>query len=202
MIKSASLILAMAAFLPVAANAQTSTSRPLSFGLTAGVTVSDINSSDSTTFKRLVGGVGGVFMGTSINSNLGLLVEVLATQRGAADDLATADVTFRLTYLDVPVLLRFGPTSDSGTNFNVFTGPVAGFRLKADLKDDKTGISLNRKNDTKGLDLGWAAGVGVERGAFLADLRYTMGISDFNDNKPGPKLRNRSAALKVGFRFR
>lgn len=202
MTKSISFALALAALVPAAANAQTSTNRPVTFGITAGVTLSDINASDSSTFTRLWGGVGGIFVGGSINPNLGLQVEALATQRGAADDSSTADATFRLTYLDVPVLLRFGPTSTNDTHFHVFTGPVAGFRLKADLKDNTSGASVDLKENTNAFDFGWTAGAGVERGAWSADLRYTMGFTNINDDESGAEFKNRSAALKIGYRFR
>ena len=202
MIKSISFALAVAALVPAAASAQTSTIRPITFGLTAGVTLSDINASDSTTFSKLWGGVGGIFVGGNINDNVGLQVEALATQRGAADDSSTADATFRLTYLDIPVLLRFGPTSTNDTHFHVFTGPVPGFRLKADLKDKTSGISVDLKDNTNAFDFGWTAGAGVERGAWSADLRYTMGFMNINDDESGAEFKNRSAALKIGYRFR
>lgn len=202
MTKTVAIAFAMAALIPAAANAQTSTMRPITFGLTAGVTLSDINASDSTTFTKLWGGVGGIFVGTKINENVGLQVEALAAQRGAADDSPSADATFRLTYLDIPVLLRFGPTSTNDTHFHVFTGPVPGFRLKADLKDKTSGVSVDLKENTNAFDFGWTAGAGVERGAWSADLRYTMGFTNLNDDEGGAEFKNRSAALKIGYRFR
>jgi opacity protein-like surface antigen len=191
--------LVLVAVVPSAAAAQTS---PVTFGVTAGVTLSDVNASDSSTFTKLWGAAGGIFVGRNFNPNVGLQVEALAVQRGAADDSTTADATFRLTYIDVPVLLRVGPTSTNDMHFHVFTGVVPGFRMKADVKDNTSGVSVDLKDNTKSMDLGWTIGAGAERGALSLDVRYTMGLMNINDTETGAEYKNRSAMLKIGYRFR
>jgi hypothetical protein len=52
------------------------------------------------------------------------------------------------------------------------------------------------------MDFGWTIGAGVERGALSLDLRYTMGLMNINEDDTGAEFKNRSAALKIGYRFR
>lgn len=193
---------ALTALVPSAVMAQTRGVEPVSLGITAGVTLSTLHSSDSSTFGKSWGGAAGVFASRNYGPNWGLQIEALATQRGASDNVTTADVKFRLTYLDIPVLVKFGPTNTNDMHFHLFTGPVPGFRLKADVTDNATGVSANLKNNTKAFDLGWTVGAGVEQNAWSLNLRYTMGLTSIREDGGTPEFKNRSGALMVGYRFR
>lgn len=194
--------LAFTALVPATALAQTRGVEPVSLGITAGVTLSDLHSTDSSTFSKLWGGAAGVFASRNFGPTWGLQIEALATQRGASDDVSTADASFRLTYLDIPVLLKFGPTTTNRRHFHLFTGPVPGFRLKAGVTDNTSGVSADLKNNTKTMDFGWTVGAGVEQHAWSLNLRYTMGLTNIREDGQSPEFKNRSGALMVGYRFR
>lgn len=189
-------LLAAVVLVPTTAKAQST-----SMGVTAGVTLSNIKTDNDVDLKNIWGGLIGLTAVRTINPNFGIQVEALLNQKGAGD----LDVTgrkFRLAYVDVPVLARFGRTTTNKTHFHVFTGPVPSFRVKADLKDEDSDVSVDLKDETKAFDLGWTLGVGAERGPISLGVRYTMGLSNIDDTNSNVDYKNRSWAFTVGYRFR
>lgn len=205
------LFLSITLFAPVAASAQTRpatrpapaqiTMEPWSFGVTAGVTISNLKADNNADLDMAWGGTAGVFAGTNFNRNVGLQVEALVSQRGAKND-AGGDRTLRLTYLDVPVVIRLGNTETNDTHFHAFTGLTPGFKLASDLTNSATTLTIGVNDDIKTFDLGWVIGAAVERGPWSFDARYTLGLVDINDVAGGADLKNRSAGFKVSYRIR
>jgi hypothetical protein len=108
--------------------------------------------------------------------------------------VTSAEVTERLGYLDIPVLVRL--------NFlpflNVFAGPQASLLLSRNY--DLGGITSNSTEPIRGYDLGGVVGVGVGLASgFNAQLNYDLGFTDlnyFNSN-----VKNRVFKVSVGFDF-
>src|SRR6478672_6420780 len=107
-------ILAIAVLIPATATAQTRRTTRVrtgvwNTGFLAGVTLSTLSTANSTPLKQVVGAQAGLFADRGINRNVGVRAEVLVTQRGAKNE-ANAN-TMRLAYLDVPLMVRVGPTT-------------------------------------------------------------------------------------------
>jgi hypothetical protein len=95
-------------------------------------------------------------------------IGAMFSSKGAKDD---SDITSRLNYLEVPVLLHLGFLG--GLYFEV--GPSFSYLLSASADDDDI------SEDIKDFDLGGIAGVGFSLGSLRADLRYNLGMLDIND---------------------
>jgi len=193
-------MLAIAALVPTAAAAQTrrNTGRVWNAGLLGGVTVSGIHTTNGPALGKVVGAQAGVFADTAINRNVGVRGEVLVTQRGARNDSTSNNM--RIAYLDVPLMVRVGPTSRNDLHFHAFTGLTPGFKLKVSTT---TGGALagGISTDVKDFDLGWLIGAGVEQHALSFDARFTLGLVNVNNVPTQIPYKNRSFSANVGFRF-
>lgn len=193
-----SLALAILVMAPVVASAQTT----MTAGLKGGVNSSTITDEGNSSLKRLLGGVGGVFVGGDVNGNVGIQVEGLYSMRGAKDNSDATETTLRTNYIDVPVTLRFGAGSGSGMGFHVFTGPQVSYLL--DAKATHGAVSVDLKDDLEKIDFGWTLGVGMEANRFLVDARYTHGLKNMSKTGTGAdsEVKNRTFAVMIGFRLK
>jgi hypothetical protein len=197
-VRASILALAFAAIvtLPAIAAAQT----PLTIGVKGGVNIATLkveDDEDNPDIKSLVGAVGGLFLGQQINDTIGWRVEGLFSQKGAKNAESGPDAKYKLTYVDVPVLLTLGPSSSGDTRFNVFTGPQ--FSFNTDAKYVLEG-QPDEDLEVKGNDFGWVLGAGLEKGRISADARYTLGLSNIAES--GGEAKNRVFSVMIGVKLK
>ena len=115
------------------------------------------------------GVVFGAHVAFPITSNFAVQPEALYTQRGIKAFLPSqGDFQLQADYLDVPVLLRFGPVSGGG--FQLLAGPSFNFNTRAklvfrDFDDDEEDIA----DDVEDLDVGIVLGAGYYGANFLVE---------------------------------
>jgi len=194
--------LALAAVIMVPAIAAAQTAPVTTFGVKAGINSSTLSSDPDADLSQKIGMVGGVFVGRSINDRFGMRVEGLFSQRGAKEQIGSSDTSVNLTYFDVPVLAVIGNTTTDGTHFHAFTGPQASFLISANVKEEDSDITVDLKDEVKGVDFGWTLGAGVERGRASLDVRYTIGLTNANDSVSDASIKNRTFAVMVGYRLK
>ena len=188
------MAVAVSAVLPAVAAAQS----PVTIGVKGGVNVATLKfDEDNEDVKSKVGAVAGLFLSKAINDKVGFRVEGLFSQKGAKDAESGEDAKLKLTYVDVPVLLTFGPASSSDTRFHFFTGPQFSFNTKAEFEDD--GVTEDADTLIKGNDLGWVLGAGLEKGRITADARYTLGLSNIFEQ--GDEGKNRVFSVMIGVKL-
>jgi hypothetical protein len=142
---------------------------------------------------------------------LGLQTEVLYTQKGAVYEVAvpaalgggSGKATFKLDYIDIPILLKITPLPlpvvtpylEAGASYSILLGAKlkledpAGESDEGDIKDGMT----------KG-DLSIIVGVGVEILMLDINARYVMGQTKvFKDGDV--KIFNRGIMVTAGIRF-
>lgn len=195
-----SLALAGTILLPAVSAAQTA--QTTTFGVKAGVNAANLKFDDSADVetKTLWGAVGGLFAGMQINDNVGVQIEGLFSQKGAKEDSPGNTGKMKLTYIDVPILLRVGPTSTNETHFHVFTGPQLSFNTKAEQEFD--GQTIDVKDDVESMDFGWVLGAGVERGRVNLDARYALGLKNIATDSTDSTVKNRVFSVTVGIRLK
>jgi opacity protein-like surface antigen len=188
---------AIVTLLPAVAAAQT----PVTVGVKGGVNIAKISfddDEDNEDVKSLVGAVAGLFVGKQFNDTFGLRAEGLFSQKGFKDAESGDDAKFKLTYVDVPLLLTLGPSSSTDTRFNVFTGPQVSFNLKAE--EEFAGVTTDRDEDVKSTDFGWVLGAGLEKGRITADARYTLGLSNIAEG--GNDVKNKAFSVMIGVKLK
>jgi hypothetical protein len=171
----------------------------LTYGAKGGVTFATVASDvGDNTFR--FGLAGGAFVLWPVSSRFAVQPEVLYNQKGAKADSDLVDASFRIDYIEVPILVRYN-LSGSAHPFFIFGGPSIAFRVHAQstakfgdqtVKDDVT-------DQVESFEWGLAVGAGKEFSKFFVEGRYTHGME--NVDKFGSDSKNRAITAMAGVRF-
>lgn len=181
-------VMALAAFamlLVVPAQAQMKTE----LGLKGAVNMANL-SGDVTDNKMMLAFGGGVFARIMPSPQFCIQPEVLYMMKGCKfDDVGTTtDMKTTLSYIEVPVLVKYMIPTEGNISPSIFAGPAVGFLMSAKAKAtvDGTEEDMDIKDYLKSIDFGVAFGAGVdfavgEKGKITFDARYTLGLTNGND---------------------
>jgi hypothetical protein len=164
----------------------------LSIGLKAGANISNFTGGDFSDVKKkaLVGFYGGAYLNLWIGKNLSIQPEALISTQGVKIEDGSTSENYKLTYLSVPVMLKY--RADGG--FYIEAGPQVGFKLGESSPSDE--------DFAKNLDLSIGAGLGFQSASgFGIGARYLAGISkvgDFED-ADGPNFKN--SVIQIGVSY-
>lgn len=189
------LLLLSALLLAVPASAQ------LSGGVRGGLNVASFSGADAPGTEARLGAVGGAFVRYDVTPAVALQVEALYSQEGAEDPDNFG--TYKLDYVDVPVLLRLGVPVSRFADAGVYIGPSLGVPVGAEFEYDD-GVE---EDEEAAFGVGVTVGADYWAGPFGIDLRYTAGLSDALsdeiDGEPVPTLdlRNQAFTVTLGLRF-
>ena len=154
-------------------------------GLKGGLNVSNFTGGDFGSLKNKA--IVAYHLGTYVNIKVGaisLQPELLISSQGAKLDSATGSENWKVTYLAVPVMLKY--RTESG--FYVEGGPQVSFKLSEDINNQTI------KEFAQNLDLAAGIGAGLQSKSGLGiGVRYMAGLSkvgDFNSNRINPDFKN------------
>lgn len=183
------LALSLLAALPQAAQAQ--------FGMKGGVTFNTIDTeSGGVDFNNKTGFVGGISYGLRLGDNLGLQPELLYVEKGGE----SGNAQVKLSYLEVPVLLRFMAATGRIQPF-LLAGGYANFKVNDDCSVEQAGECLE---EPKSSDFGLALGAGLRFGGvtgITVEIRWDRGLANINSVEDGFDARNRAVMLMAGLSF-
>jgi outer membrane immunogenic protein len=149
-----------------------------------------------------VGATIGGFLAFSFANNFSIQPEVLYTQRGIEGDAPVLGETFKvkLSYIDLPVLLRIGPSNGRGVH--VLVGPSFNFNAGAQLI---VGGTFNDEQDFKeeieDVDVGLVVGAGYYGGLLILEGRYEEGLTNVATRPASESYHNRTFIGMIGIRF-
>jgi hypothetical protein len=132
------------------------------------------------------------------------------TMKGVKGKDSGVDLSAKLTYFEVPVLLR-GMSATGGVKPFVEFGPVIAFKLSCDIEAKSGTTSFNTDCDAVGgkvktTDYGLLGGAGLEWTAmgrpWTLSARYNLGLQNLNDEGSDTDAKNRNIQFLLGFRFR
>jgi hypothetical protein len=171
----------------------------VTYGAKAGATFATVDSESSDNQLRLGLAAGG-FVLWPLGSRLAVQPEVLLNQKGSKFDSELVEASFRIDYLEVPVLLRYN-LSGSPRPFFVFGGPSVAFKLHAESKADFGDQSIDDDISDQVEDVEWGlvVGGGKEFTRFFVEGRYTHGMKDID--ALATDIKNRAFTGLVGIRF-
>ena len=195
------IVLAMAAgVLPRAAAAQ-----GLTYGAKGGVTLATISEDpEGLGWGYRIGLAAGGYVALPLGSRLAIQVEGLFNQKGAKADDDGLVTTLKLDYIEVPVLVKYAVTHGGARSFHVFGGPSVAFKVRsrATASFGDTTIDTNEDENIETVDLGVAAGAGIDFGRWSVDGRYTFGLSNLIKSEADEvKTRSRAISILAGIRF-
>lgn len=153
------------------------------FGPKAGVNLSNYRGGNIETDAKV-----GYHLGGLLNFGFGnvfsIQPEVLFSTIGAKVESGGSKTDFKISYLTVPVMLKFKTRS----GFYLEAGPQAGFRLSESVPDQTI------DHFAKNLDISLGAGFGYQSNIGLGiGLRYVAGLSkvgDFSSQEISPDFKN------------
>ena len=152
-----------------------------------------------------VGLVAGGFVTWPISPRFDIQPEALVSVKGASFSDFGADSDVELTYLEIPILFRYGSPISTGTSLKLFGGPSLAFKLNAEVTGEFLGISADQDIDDEieSFDFGLLLGAGIDSGRLTFDGRYTWGLRNIaaTEVEDDVQVKNRAFSLLIGFRF-
>jgi hypothetical protein len=140
-----------------------------------------------------------------VSSRFDIQPEALVSVKGASFSEFSADADIEITYLEIPVLFRYGSPISTGTSLKLFAGPSLAFKLNAEATGEFLGISEDQDIDdeVESVDFGLVIGAGIDSGRLTFDGRYTWGLMNIADTpvEDDVQVKNRTFSLLIGFRF-
>jgi len=151
-------------------------------GIKGGLDLANLTDDASGVKSKLGFGIGALIRFNQ-SPQFSIQPEVLLIQKGAKEKEDDSDgESINFTYIEIPVLFKYQPPSESSYKPAFFAGPAFGLLLSAKIGDD------DFKDQMKGTEFGLVFGAGVDiktkkRGYISIDGRYTFGLSDILDSE-------------------
>lgn len=152
----------------------------------------------------------GAFLETPISGMLSFQPEVNYAQKGAKDSDEGFEVSLKIDYIEVPLLVKFDLPTSGSISPHVLVGPALGFKAGCKIGGEQGGTDVDvdcseDDIDLKSFDFGAivGAGVGFPAGPGEARIgaRYNFGLLDVENSSEGEGVTNRAFSLLVGFSF-
>ena len=185
----------------------------LRFGPTVGINFATIGGKDADQLVNNLSSKTGLYIGGFMNyqfSNMfALQPEIAYTMKGATAADQGVNYTFSLNYIEVPVLLKFYIPIEGATNIkpSLYAGPTFAFNVASNVEASANGQNqtVDLSSQTKGFDFGLAfgGGVGFNIGSGILDfsLRYTLGMTSFDNSGNNLTLTNGAFSIIAGYAF-
>lgn len=189
------ILSALVVFSFISTNAQ-----DVKYGAKVGINIANQKfegSGITLTANSIVGVQVGGFAEVNLNEKFAIQPEVLFSTEGSELKAEGEEVTFNLSYINVPVMLKFYPAP----KFNLQAGPQVGLLVAA--KGKYQGVKEDIKDGYKTANFGLNLGAAYEfTEKCFVDARYNFGLSNIMDNtEDGTKNKGVVLSLAVGYKF-
>lgn len=180
------------------------------YGLKAGVSLAQFTGIQSVANRNRVGITAGLMADAPLSEKLALHPELLFSQKGMQFEESgpggyRSTETFRLNYLDLPILLRL-----KLGGFFAEAGPQPGILLNARFTHTESAstsppLTYSRDNTsaTRRFDLGYVLGVGYQlKQRWELGARYNGGLLSISPQSAGSNsIRNSVFQFQAGYLF-
>jgi hypothetical protein len=181
-------------------------------GLKLGMNIAFIHGPDVKVWPDMAAGwvlrfglCGGGFVALPVSKSVAIQAEAFVTTKGSKEVGALFEEVYNyslmITYLEVPVLVRFtAPPASRKFNLVLMAGPAFAFKLHSRFR--LAGEVLNF-NGVRATDLGLVLSIGyVIRSKGYTEFRYTAGMSKVIEEGGVPlNIKNGVVSVIAGFRF-
>lgn len=170
-------------------------------GIRAGLTYAQLRRDRGDTNRRF-GLAAGLFTRVPLNEGVFLQPELLFGQKGgrtegnfAVSDTVSVPVTvrYRISYLEVPLLVHAVLPTEGTARASFFGGPYAGLTVRSRAGTDPEEINgepLTPQENYEDLDYGVTIGMNLDvpwkERTVVLDLRYDYGLRDIDDISTAP----------------
>ena len=174
-------------------------------GVKAGLNVVQFRGKDSENVDFIWTGAFGGFVFWDINQHFRIQPEFLFNIKGSEEEDPIIEkmdkMSTRLTYLDIPILMKYKFPTRGKLKPNIFIGPTLGWKMKTNMKLESGGdISQEDIENLKNIDFGLIVGIGgVIINKITVDLRYYSGLISINADDKERNEKNRVLAFMLGY---
>ena len=172
-------------------------------GIKAGINISDQVTSgtgENVNVRSILRFHGGAYFTYFVLDKLAVQPELLFSGKGSDWDDPAYDVKDLLTYIDIPILIRYQLIK----SVNIHAGPQFGYLLSATQKDKSSGDVINVDDYYKKPDLGLVLGAEANLPYRINfTIRYVIGlIPTTTDVEYVEPWLNNFFQISVGFRIK
>jgi hypothetical protein len=181
----------------------TLTAQPqLGAGVKGGInlpTLSTTGAGENVAVRQLLGFNAGVYANVFVLDFLAVQPELMVSRRGSDWDDPYYNVKDLLTYIDLPLLVKFQPIEYA----NIHIGPQFGYLLTAKQEDKDDGDIIDIKEWYNAMDLGLVVGAEANLPFRINfTIRYVIGlISATNEVEYIDPWRNNFLQFSLGYRI-
>jgi hypothetical protein len=177
------------------------------FGIKGGLNIANLAGDDVDNASWKAGMAGGAFMCYDVTEIFAVQPELLFTMKGAKSDHDDGEDTWKINYIEIPLLLKVNLPTEGAIDPSLYVGPGIGFLLSSKVSN---GREVDQKDETASLDIGIIAGGGLayrlETGAVGLELRYEVGMTSLAKNEDEdtgdkPDIKNSVISIMVGYAF-
>lgn len=196
-----------------AASAQTTVGAGVKLGVdfaslpNAGEVLDQVIGQTSVETSAKVGVIGGGFVQFGFTEHVSFQPELLYVMKGVKlnEGPSNGNVKAAMNYIEFPLLFRYQSMTNGHTLY-VAVGPSFGVKASTSAKRDNTSqtVDIDIDHVIRTADTGLAFVGGYERGPFLIEARFTLGLTDVtNDVIPhADSIRSRVLAVMAGVRLK
>ncbi len=179
--------------LALAASAQETAAKKMSFSIKGGVSMGTLTGDSLKNFnldfskKSRLGFAGGVGLGFAVAKNFTIQPELLYVMKGAKFESGSEKITYKTDVIELPVLLKFTPEMKGSKIMpTIFVGPFVSMKMTGKVKaegftDVAENVEIDIKDSLKSTDFGVTFGGGfgykMAKGELFFDVRYDLGLS-------------------------
>ena len=145
----------------------TDASGQVTVGVQAGLSIAKIGGRAPTNDLHSRKGIAfGAFVEKQISDMLSFQPEILYIQKGAKDSDQDVDVTLKLDYMEIPLLLKVNVPTEGDISPYLLVGPALSFKAGCTISGEEGGVSVDLDCDEdfivfKSFDVGGVVGAGV-----------------------------------------
>lgn len=178
-------------------------------GVMGGINLSTFSGEDSADdLENRMGLLAGLSYARPRPGSFGFEMDLLFSAKGAKSSDGPNDVTFKLNYLELPVLLRYDFATTGGIRPHLSAGPSFALRTGCSGEGSSNGVSVSvdcdelqdaLNSEFKSIDVGATVGGGLDfavgRNTFTVGARYTIGLVSIVEDE---STKNRAISLFAG----
>jgi hypothetical protein len=156
-----------------------------------------------------VGFIGGVLVDVPLTARIAIETGGLLSIKGVSTTAEAFDVRteldLRMTYLDVPALVRIGLGQSESMRGFLLAGPTLAFHLSSSARVTTVGIGVTEgvSDLVNAVDIGLTIGGRVQFKRVIGDVRYAFGLLDAAETGEflAESSQHRVLSFMAGWRF-
>lgn len=175
-------------------------------GIKGGMNIATMTGKDSSGAENRISIHAGLFVEFKINEKFSIQPEAFYSGKGLTakvydDSGYYIDATFRINYIDIPVMFKYYVAD----NFSLEAGPYVGILVAAKIAANSSNGSgsADIKELFKSMDYGLAFGANYDiNNNLFVNFRYSAGLQEAGNTGGGDDIKHSVIQFGLGYKFK